>query len=449
MLLTAVPFLLPAFRQRAAWTATLVSLAVTSLLVLPVALPQLAIIRTMGFSRSIETISNGSADLREYLQLSPQLASSRWLPLPDAGGQYLFPGFLLIGLAVFGLIVGMRQPEQRRWTGYLMAATAVALLGSLGLNFHLGDWQPYLLLHRYLPGFADLRSPFRLAYFVQVYLVLLGTLCLDWLWQRRRQKVVFLLAGLAFLELWPLPARLTAVPTPINTTAITAPAIFLPFPDDRGTAAYADTVAWMVAVLDAPVVLVNGYSGYFPQLQSQLKQLLADFPSPGGLAALRAIGVQTIIVREDWLNEEQKARLADGVATGDLNWVKNQNELTLYRLTDSQLHPAQAYLGGWALEGTLTETAVRLRAYAAVPDNQMYVLAPKIAPLEWRVRLKGPGNQMQEYEVSPANTALLYHGSDRWLEVRIPRPDMPGDYEIELGNRANQDVIGKIKLTVP
>ncbi len=449
MLLTAVPFLVPALRQRAAWTALLAAPAVTMALVLPVALPQLAAIQAMGFSRSIETITNGSADLREYWQVSDQLLSRRWLLLPDVGGQYLFPGFSMLILAAAGAFIGLKRARKRRWTGYLLAAAAVAFLVSLGLNFHLGAWQPHLLLRRYLPGFADLRSPFRLAYFVQIYLALLGAMGLDWLWRRRRQKAVFLLVGLALLELWPLPARLTAVPPPINTNAITAPAIFLPFPNGRGTAVYADTAVWMAATVDEPVVLVNGYSGYFPRLQSQLKRLLADFPSPGGLAALRAMGVQTVIIREDWLSEAQRARLADSAAAGDLQPVGRQNDLALYRLTDSQLRPAQAYSGGWAWQTSLTETAVRLEGYAAVPDSQMYVLSPQIAPLKWRVRLSGSNNLEQVFDVSPANTTLLYHGSDRWLRVEIPRPQAPGDYAIAIQNLETGQTLGQTAFTIP
>ena len=448
MLVTAVPFLLPAFRQRITWTAVIIGCAIASLLILPVAIPQLAVIKTMGFNRSLTTITDGSADLSEYLQVSPQLLSSRWLPLPDGGGQYLFPGNLIIALAIMGTVVGIYRTEKRRWTGYLLAATAVAFFGSLGLNLHLGGWQPYFLLRDYVPGFADLRSPFRLAYWVQIYLALLGALGLDWFWHRQR-LVSVMLAGLAFLELLPLPVRLTTIPPPINTSNIISPAIFLSFPNDRGTAAYADTTTWMMATLDAPVVLVNGYSGYFSQLQSQLKYLLADFPSPGGSAALRAVGVQTIIIRADWLNEEQKARLVDSVARGDLVWVENQNGLNLYRLPASQLRPVQAYTGGWALDVALTETVVHLALYAAVPDAQMYVLAPDTAPLEWRVRLTGPDDSVQVYDVSPANTMLLYHGSDRWLHAEIPRPEIPGDYTITVQDLNSRQQIGQASITVP
>jgi hypothetical protein len=47
--------------------------------------------------------------------------SSRWLPLPDADGQYLFPGGLIIILAVIGATVGVYQTKRRRWTSYLLA----------------------------------------------------------------------------------------------------------------------------------------------------------------------------------------------------------------------------------------------------------------------------------------------------------------------------------------
>jgi hypothetical protein len=168
-------------------------------------------------------------------------------------------------------------------------------------------------------------------------LALLAALALNALWSWRRLAALALF-GLLLLELWPRPSALTPVPEPINTASMTPPVIFLPYVDGRTTAAYAETAAWMAATIQAePLALVNGYSGYFPRQNDRLKTLLADFPTTDGLLTLQALGVQIIVIRQDWPSPEQTARLTDFVSAGELDRIGTEQGLLLLRLNQAHL----------------------------------------------------------------------------------------------------------------
>jgi hypothetical protein len=450
LMLAAIPFLLPQVRQKRFWLSTGLAAATVAILILPVALSQLEVLETMAFTRSTATVVNGSAQITDYLRPSSATWQSRWFPLNFQGTQRLFPGAILLALAFAGAVVGLRQRRHRGWTIFVGISLSLVFLVSLGLNLEVGDWRPYTLLREFAPGFSNLRSPFRIAYFAQIYLLFLAGLFLGWLAQQGRLIIALLLVGLAFLEVFPRPARLTPVPTPIETEAIVGPAIFLPFPDDRATAAYVNTTSWMVASSPGLTPLVNGYSGYFPSLQSQLKTLLADFPTPGGIAALRALGVQSILIRQDWLDETQISRLAENVEASEIREVASLEDFIVYRLTDADLNPASAYDGGWALETRLDDQVLEIRAFAAVPDKQMYVMAPRVAPLDWRVQLTGPDGESSTLDVIPPNAVLLFHGSDRWLRMHVSLPPgAHGQYVVKLINDVNGKVLAKRVMDVP
>jgi len=449
LLATAVPFLPPFWHHRRFWLTTLSGVVVVLLLILPVALPQLASIQEMGFSRSAQTIARSSALPADYLHPSPTLRESDWLPWRSVSKQSLFPGIGLVSLALAGALVCSRQPGQRPWIGYLLFGTAIALLMSLGPNLRIGSWQPYSLLRVYVPGFSSLRSPFRLGHFVQVYTALLAATFLAHLWQRGRRGWSVALAMLVVFELAPYPSQLTSIPPTIQTQAIRPPAIILPFPESGATAAFAKTTGWMVSMLAEPVSLVNGYSGFFPRLQSQLRSLLADFPTPRGLAALRALGVQTILIEAAVIDSLEQAGLATSVAQGDLTPAAPADGFLIFDLPSSQLNPIRSYTGAWVVEVRLRGKTLQVRAYAAVPDAQVYVADPELSPLNWRVAVTGPDGKRRSFDVSPPGTLLLYHGSDRWLLVQIPRPPSAGTYTIIVQDLDGGRTLGGDQLVIP
>ncbi len=448
VLATAVPFLLPQFLRRSVWLPLLLAGGIVAVFVLPVALPQLHILHRMGFSRSENTITIGSANWRDYTQPPHVLWISEYLPTVSGRHQHLFPGGMLVVLAGVGIWLGWQQSSRRRWIAWLTTAVFTTLLFSIGLNLKIGDWQPYQLFREFVPGFDNLRNPFRFALFTQIHLLLLTTPA----WERLAKRPfphTLLIAILALTELIPKPARLTPIPPPMPTQDITPPAIFLPFPQESATAAYAPTTSWMAATIHNPIPLINGYSGYFPRLNSQLKELLADFPTPLALHTLRALGTKTILLEPASLTTEQTERLQQAIAKGELLPGPQIATWQSYQLTNSRLHRATEFDGGWVLQATPGKTAVRVAAFAAIPDASIYLVSPFTAPLNWELHLQAPNGTTQIYPIRPTGSLLLYHGSDRWLTFTIPRPQANGRYTLTLFDTSTNHQLAHTNFTLP
>lgn len=445
MLAAALPFLPPIWRERRFWTAVWPSFIIAVLLIAPVALPQMKAVQAMGFSRSVRTITANSASLAEYGRLSPTLRNVSWIPWQFKGDQTLFPGISLLIMAFLGFYSSRRQ----RWAWYLATGMAVAWLLSFGFNLKLAGWQPYALVRDFIPGFDNLRSPFRWGYFVQIYLALLAVLFLDKLWQYGRRWWSFGLMVLVLIEVMPASTQLTAVPPPINIETLNPPLLFLPFADSGATAAYADTADWMTTTSAHSAAMVNGYSGYFPQMQGQLRTLLADFPTLGGMAVLRSLGVKTILIASDSLTPEQLPRLAEQVAEGYLIPAAPLDGFLVYELTNAQLNLVDKYDGSWALEGSVEGEELVLWAYAAVPDAQIYIADPVLSPLNWQITWWGDNGRFTTHLVSLQGTNLLYHGSDRRLRLAIPRPQASGSVTVTLQNLETGQLLGRTSVTIP
>ena len=91
----------------------------------------------------------------------------------------LGPGWLKIGLAVFGLAAGLWWRRYRAWTAFCLTMLVAAFLLSLGPRLSVGGWSPYVLLMDWYPGMAQARNVYRFAVFVQLAVVLLAALGLQ------------------------------------------------------------------------------------------------------------------------------------------------------------------------------------------------------------------------------------------------------------------------------
>lgn len=258
------------------------------------------------FTRSAQTIEANSAKLEYYRNfLDYHLLYSQILDLKSEQGQRLFPGLgllMLAGLGLFGRPAG-------RVKLYLLLAVALALLLSLGLRLNLAGVQPYQWVRDFVPGFAQLRSPFRFAVMVQLHLALLAGFGLDNLlrWIPLPQKgllVVFAALALFDLLAWPLP--LQDVPTqtePLSwqgwlnqqpTTPLNI--VMLPFAPSSKVEDFEPTIRWMLANRYFQGAMLNGYSGFFPSDHGQLREDLLKFPTSAGLERLRQKHIKYIVV---------------------------------------------------------------------------------------------------------------------------------------------------------
>ncbi|GAB4427310.1 MAG: hypothetical protein Kow0031_07300 [Anaerolineae bacterium] len=273
-------------------------------MVLPVLWPQRQILAAGQYSRPAETIRQNSAGAADYTRfLDYNLWYGQLLGLQSAAGQRLFPGLMLVSLAGIGLM----ERRQRRIRLYLLAAILLAGLLSLGLRLEIGGWQPYQLLQSWLPGFEQLRSPYRFAAALQVHLALLAGFGL-WTVQRRLRRGTLLaatLAAVALLEMVALPLPLQPLPPPqgdapwqqwLNGHASPPAVALLPFANSAAVAGYEQTVAWMLQQRGSQWQMVNGYSGFFPPYHAHLRRSLAPFPTADGVRQLRALGAEYVVV---------------------------------------------------------------------------------------------------------------------------------------------------------
>ncbi len=384
----------------------------------PLLWPQSRILNRLDFHRSASTIQRNSASLADVLQPPHITLGGKFVrSIPDHH-QHLFPGLSLLVLGVLGLVFGVRDPRQRRWVAFLAGSAVLALLLAFGLNLRLGPWVPYAGL-RAIPGFENLRSPFRWAVWTQVALALLVGVAVARLWHGRRWLAV-LAVFLALVETAPLPVAWVTVPPPFPQGTLQGVTLFLPLPHRRRASAFEQTTRWMVGTLEGDVWLVNGYSGYFPGFEDQLEAVERTFPSSFSLRVLQAIGVQTVAVPSEWMTPARRKVVQTMVAKGALRPPALVRDLYVFDLGESQRQSIQAFAGDWALEAERRDGALRLRMYPLIEDKGVYLLAPDLEPVTWQVQLLNGSRAIQDTMIRPRKPLLFYHGSGRWVTFSVP-----------------------------
>jgi hypothetical protein len=324
---------LQGFRRRQA-LGLAASAAVAALAILPLALPTIRVHDDAGFQRPSQQVKALSANVGDFLT-RPETAAVH-VPRPDSADTAgLFPGFLLIALAVAALIGAVRERGRGRWTVYLAAGAVLAFLLALGLNLDLAGWRPFATLRAVVPGYDEIRSPYRFAAVFDVFLVVLGTMALARLWGSTRASrvaaaLVVLLGLVAAAENLSLPAPLLHVASSPRTAwsawlGARPPGVVVahvPFPAGLGVADY-EVESWrLFAQIDHHKQIVNGYSGYFPVSRtpdgrvvpsySYFQLAMAhDFPSYRLLCVLSdGLSVDLVVADRSWLRTNERRLVA-------------------------------------------------------------------------------------------------------------------------------------------
>ena len=243
-------------------------------------------------------------------------------------GESAVVGALLV---LLGLLVGRyllraditpstrrRIPSFRHPLGFYLAMLLLAFL------FSFGSEGPYMLLHRYVPGFDGLRAAARITVVVMLALAVIGAHGTASLLRRyrggRRRAVALGLGLLVCAEYLSVPISTQAVPVGDEVPEVyhwlssqngRFAIVEYPFQPSGRTEAlrlYYSTYHWKD--------LVNGYSGYFPPLFLELRRLSPEFPSDTTIRVLEAIGVRFVIL--------DSALYAD-------DWARVHKALTSYR----------------------------------------------------------------------------------------------------------------------
>ena len=305
------------------WTALLPGALVCLLLCLPVIVAQQRSLAAAGMHYDLAYLSLLSAKPADYLAAPwQQMFQPGGSPAAGQVGAFkLCPGFLKIGLALFGAAFGLLRPGRRRWTLFCLAMALSSFLLSMGPLLQVGEARPYLLLAEFFPGVAQIRNVFRFAIVTQLMTVLLAVSGLQAgmaitrrctvggkIWKAIRAAIVAT-GILAATEILP-PAQPLHAPPDFSTshswlawlkkeTNERAIIACIPFPLKPDVASYRQEAEWMNWQTFHGRRMVNGYSGYFPEHFRQLKWPMAQFPAKATISALMEMGVEYCVVKSD------------------------------------------------------------------------------------------------------------------------------------------------------
>jgi hypothetical protein len=302
-------------RGMAAFLGACVTLGLILIPVIPAQLRHLA-----GYTRSERTIEANSAWLDDYLRLDPRAWGGEAVPWLSPGwrGQRLYPGTGVLILGMAGAALGWRS--NRGWIIFTVLGTALAVLISLGLRLQIFELQPYQFLRTEIPGYAQLRSPFRMAVCAQVFLASLCAFTLHALWQWRGwfgRAGALTITLLSLTEIAALPRQLYPaagiLEPPGWVTWLAeqpyAPAVMLPFESGGSVQDFEPVSLGMVFSLEHGKPLLNGYSGFFPDSYHALKAAAGHFPNEHSLSALAERAPVYLIIETGWLTAPRRAAL--------------------------------------------------------------------------------------------------------------------------------------------
>ncbi len=312
------------FGQWRTWLAgAAVAVAVASLLLLPLLLPMRRILKEHAFARRASRVQSLSATIPDWTQAVP----GTWTELnlvSERSSRPLSPGWGRISLALIGVVLVARGRRHQRAVLFLTAFGFWAFLWSFGMNLQIAGWHPWATLAAWGPGFSQVRSAYRFAYYAQLAVVLLATVGLDRLFRSsaavaskgygRRLWIGLLVVawGLVAFET-PLvlgrPARVPNVSREPewaafvreHTTRGRAIAC-LPFATDRSATGLEPTGQWMLYQTCHHVPMVNGYSGFFPEPWYRFLEAFTDEPySESTFDKLVAAGVEYLVIDPTFL----------------------------------------------------------------------------------------------------------------------------------------------------
>jgi hypothetical protein len=223
----------------------------------------------------------------------------------------LFPGLVILGLAIAGL--GSGALDRRLRIGLGVGVVGVSVL-ALGFQESDGLLWPYRIAYELLPGWDGMRTPGRLMTFASLGLALLAAAgaVRAIASVKRRIGPLFtpaaagaMAAAVALaiaVEGRGLPFDPTgsqaqpAVPeSPLSFESIPAPQLHLP------AALAEDNRRYLLWSTDGFPDLVNGRSSTQPEFTEDLIAGMDGFPDGPTIARLRALGVATVVLHLDWI----------------------------------------------------------------------------------------------------------------------------------------------------
>lgn len=335
---------------------------VALLLCLPLGLPYYDLSQRYGYERTLADAWPFSTSLEMWSTPPPQNLLYGWMAAGDPPrlGFYpvdsLFPGFLLIGLALCGLLLRLwRAPGMgKRYPLALLLGIGLFFLLSLGPYLQIQTLQPdfdqilpYAWIHQTIPGFEALRAPGRFAVVVFLGMAIAAAALAGRLRRRRSQLALILLL---FVEALVIPATDLYTP-PIDADrrafhdwlATQDATVYLELPPSSpGLGSAAELWLedqWLGLSHWQPTLA--GYSGFWPPHHDELLLFVARFPDAEAVTFLQSLGVEWILPLRDRLPAGQWQQIEDAIE--DQGWETRQwGDLRAIRLPRIERDPPQA-----------------------------------------------------------------------------------------------------------
>jgi hypothetical protein len=289
------------------------------------------------FTRDKSTVTRLSAMPRDYaaawgeswIGIGASVARPGWL---------MSPGWIKVGLAALGILFGLARRRWRRWTAFLLVTAVLAFLLSLGPNLKIREWEPWWTLTQAVPGFAQVRNVFRFGFFVQMAAVLFAAQALQALWLLSRRflrggwtrsaaaAAIALLGGAIVLEVRPEPVKFETAPDAranrgwiefVREHTPPGRAIAcIPFAPGNSVQDFDLTTRWMYCGTYHGVPLVNGYSGFFPASDFQIRNMFDRYaPLDDILRWFAERNVEFLVMMRSEVSPEAIASVRDGPVT--------------------------------------------------------------------------------------------------------------------------------------
>lgn len=232
--------------------------------------------------------------------------SSSWHDLGPWGTNW--PGLALLTLAVAGVAVGRRTRD----TWFIVSLATIAVFMAGGLRLSVNGWHPYETLIDHVGVVARLRSPFRAIALTQVLLAVLAAPAVDAMrrYGRVRWLAVATLVLASVMNPTLGPGRIVSLPDS-STSWMSwldrhqgGAVAMMPMPVTRPVEAFEPTAGWMLLGLDHGHPLLNGYTGFFPPGDRDMRLRMAKFPDTSTVAELRQRGVRYVVADPLWWTSE-------------------------------------------------------------------------------------------------------------------------------------------------
>jgi hypothetical protein len=293
--------------------------------------------------RSLARVASGSGPLWSYLSAPENNVvwggatdSIRHEHLTSIAEQTLFPGLVIFALVIAGLALPVFSKRLRIGLGL---GALVLILLSLGVRTSgIGQYLPYRALYEFAPGWQGVRTPGRLNTLTSLIFALLAAAGASALLDRLTRRTALATAGvivalICFEFVGDVLPDAPPEPAGAATAAIAQPQLHLPIT----IAANRRYVYWST---DGFPKIVNGRASIDPASFTKLTAEVSGFPDQKSVAALKALGVRSLVLHPYLLVGTRWAKSAEKPIDGLGISRRVEGDLIVYDL------PVPARKGG-------------------------------------------------------------------------------------------------------